>query len=155
MQRDLLADKRVWTMRHNCSLSPRQMALAYALLCALSLAVATAAMLGGAWPVLAFSLLEILAVTAAFLCHARHVADREHVELVPGCLAVETVIAGKVRRVQLEPCRTRVVLPRRAGDLILLEARGVTVAVGGYLNAARRLQFARELRQELRGGLFG
>lgn len=154
MQRDLLTDKREWTMRRNCSLSPRQMALAYAALCAMSLSVATVAMLGGAWPVLAFSLIEISAVTAAFLCHARHVADQEHVVLAQGSLMVETVLGGKVRRVQLESCWTRVEMPRRARDLIVLEARGVTVTVGGFVNEAARARFAQELRQELRGGLF-
>lgn len=155
MQRDLLTDKREWTMQRNCSLSPRQMAVAYVVLCLLSFSVATFFVLHGAWPVLVFSVLEMSAVTAAFLCHARHVADHEHIVLAQGCLTVETVLAGKMQQVQLEPYWTRVVMPRRGRDLIVLEARGVKVTVGGFVNEVRRAQFAEELRQELRGGLFG
>lgn len=154
MQRDLLTDKREWTMQRNCSLSPRQMAVAYGMLCLLSFLVATFFLLHGAWPVLMFTALELSGVTAAFLCHARHVADHEYIVLAQGCLTVETVLAGKVRQVQLKPYWTRVVMPRRARDLIVLESRGVKVTVGGFVNEARRVRFAEELRRELRGGLF-
>lgn len=42
--------------------------------------------------------------------------------------------------------------PRRAGELVNIEARGIRVEVGRFVNEAKRLQMVRELQRELRGG---
>jgi uncharacterized membrane protein len=141
--------RREWLLKRNCSLSPRQSGWAYALLCVASLFVALPFTLRGAWYVLAFACIEILALAIALLHYARHAGDHEHIALEDGCLMVECVLAGAVEQTRLDPCWTRVVLPRRAAELILLEQQGVRVPIGRFLTDARRRQVAQELRREL------
>jgi uncharacterized membrane protein len=142
-----------WTLRRNCALSPRQVALAYAVLCTFSLSVSLMLLLlHGVWIVLAFSLLELSLVGLAMLIYARHALDHEHILLDEGCLLVECVEADQRRQARLDPLWTRVVVPdERARTLIRLESRGVKVEVGRFVTDVRRRQVARELRQALRG----
>lgn len=143
---------REWTLCRNCSLSPRQVARAYALLCCVSMAIAIGFLLRGAWMVLAFSLVELGVVGLALLVYARHAGDRERIALFEDCLLVEWMHAQECRRYKLDYLRTRVVAPdggRRS--LIRLESRGVTVEVGRFATVAERGRLARELRQALRG----
>lgn len=152
MRRDL--EKREWLWRRNCSLTPRQTAVAWAVLCVLSLAVATLFLLHGVWQVLCFTGVELAAVTLAFLCYARHASDYEHVVLTSGCLLVVRVSAGKTVQTTFQPCRTQITLPERGGDLVTLESQGAALQVGRYALAPQRLAFASELRMELLAGRF-
>ncbi len=138
-----------WLLKRNCSLSPRQLALAYAVLCLLSLVVALMFVMQGAWVVLVFSILEMAVVALAFLHYARHATDHEHIVLNDGCLLVEQVEGGQVKQIRLEPCWTRVALPSRSQDLIALEARGVKIDIGQFVTQAERRQVAQELKREL------
>jgi uncharacterized membrane protein len=140
--------KREWTLKRNCSLSPRQLGLAYALLCCGAFGIALLFALAGIWIVFAFALVEMAAVAAALLHYARHALDRERIALSDGCLLVERVLAGHTRQVRLDPHWTRIAPRERA--LITLESRGVTVEVGCFVSEAVRRQVAQELRKELR-----
>ncbi|OGB23189.1 MAG: hypothetical protein A3I66_09340 [Burkholderiales bacterium RIFCSPLOWO2_02_FULL_57_36] len=143
-------DQHEWLLKRNCSLSPRQLAFAYALLCLASFSVALAFALHGAWVVLAFSILEMAAVALAFLHYARHATDLEHIALTDGCLLVERVEAGRIRQsARLDPHWIRIALPKRTQDLINLEAGGVRIEVGRYVTVAKRREVAQELRREL------
>jgi uncharacterized membrane protein len=145
------------TLQRNCSLTPRQVARAYAVLCTVSLAVALAFFLHGVWIVLAFSVLELSCVGLALLLYARHALDRERIALTASCLLVECVQADVRSQARLDPLWTRVLPPSEgmfpAADkrgLITLESRGVRIEVGRFVNDAKRRQVARELRQALR-----
>lgn len=85
------ATTREWTLRRNCSLSPRQVARAYAVLCAGSLAVAVGFLAHGVWLVLAFSLVELALVGLALLLYARHATDHERIALSESGLLVTCV----------------------------------------------------------------
>jgi uncharacterized membrane protein len=143
---------REWTLQRNCSMSPRQVALAYAVLCAFSLTVSLALLvLHGIWVVLAFSLLELALVGLALVVYARHALDREHILLADTCLLVECVQADRCQQARLDPLWTRVLAPdERRRPLIRLESRGVKVEIGRFVGEARRRQVERELRQALR-----
>jgi uncharacterized membrane protein len=143
---------REWTLQRNCAMSPRQVALAYAVLCSGSLAVSLAVLLlHGIWVVLAFSLLELSLVGLALLVYARHALDHEHIALTDACLLVECVEADRHQQARLDPLWTRVsVGEERRRPLIRLESRGVQVEVGRFVSEARRRQVERELRQALR-----
>ena len=143
---------REWTLRRNCSLSPRQVARAYAVLCVGSLAVAVGFLLHGIWLVLAFSLFELALVGLALLIYARHAADHERIALSESGLLVTRVQADRRELTRLDPLWTRVVAPdARRPSLIQLESRGVKIEIGRYVDDTRRRQVARELRQALRG----
>jgi uncharacterized membrane protein len=144
------AGKHDWLLKRNCSLTPRQLILAYGVLCVLSFSVATLFTMQGAWYVLIFSALEMSAVALAFICYARHATDREHIALIDGCLLVEKIVAGEVEQTRLDPYWTRIAPPKRSEDLINLEAKGVKIEVGRFVTPAKRRQVAHELRQELR-----
>lgn len=141
-----------WLMKRNCSMTPRQALLVYALLCSATLGIALAFTLRGAWMVLVFALLETAAVGAALLHYCRHALDHERVRLERGRLLVEQADGATVSTVQLDPGHARVSLPD-AGmrTLVVIEARGVRVEVGRYLTPPARVELARALRNALRG----
>ena len=154
MPRDMLMDKREWLLKRHSSLTPRQLALAYCGSCLLSFGVAAGFLLLGVWPVLLFSALEMAAVAAAFVHHARHAGDGERIELSAAGLLVESVCAGRVSLVRLDPWSTRVTPPRRPRQPIALEARGVRVAVGALALDSQKRQCALELQRALPGARF-
>ena len=118
-------------------------------MCGTSFLVAAVCVLRGAWFVLLFAALEMLAVGMAFLVYARHATDREHIAMQDDCLLVELIQAQKVRqyRLALRSIQIRGKSSRR--ELICLEADGVRVEVGRFLTEWKRREFVRELRQEL------
>ena len=141
--------RREWLLKRNCSLTPRQTVAAWALLLALSLAIGLFFTVQGAPYVLVFSVIEMTAVTAAFIVYSRHATDYDRIVLEEGRLLVEQVRAGRTRQALLDTGWVRVTAPRRRRDPVRLEARGVAVEVGGYLLPAGRQTLARELRAEL------
>jgi uncharacterized membrane protein len=146
--------KREWLLKRNCSLTPRQLAKAYLLLCCGSFSVAVAFTLQGLWIVLAFSLVEMALVGAALLHYSRHALDREHIALTERCLLVERVLGERVEQVRLDPHWTRITVPESRRDLIELESKGTHIAVGAFVTDDQRQRIARELRRELRGASF-
>lgn len=138
-----------WNLKRNCSLTPRQLALAFVVLFVASALVAGAFLLHGAWQVFLFAMLEMLGVAIAFLCYARHATDHEHIALSDNCLLVECVLAGEAHQVRLDPCYTRIITPQSSRELIALEARGNRIVVGRFVTDARRRLLANELRQAL------
>nr|WP_155709510.1 DUF2244 domain-containing protein [Pseudoduganella dura] len=141
--------RREWVVQRNCSLTPRQTVLVWAALLVLSLAVGLFFTWQGAWYVLVFSVLEMAAITAAFVIYSRHATDCDRIVYEDGLLCVEKVRGGRTQLTQLDPYWLRIVSPRRRRDPIRLEARGVTVDVGLWLPDERRRALARELRKEL------
>jgi len=142
-----------WRLARNCSLSPRQVARAYALLCCASGAVAVAFLLRGVWIILAFSFCELALVGLALLVYARHALDHERIALSDSALVVECVEAGEHRQSCLDPLRTRVLEhggTKGRHALLRLESRGVQVEVGRFVTEARCRQVAAELRAALR-----
>lgn len=145
--------KREWILKRNCSISPRQLATVYVILCLSSVAVAAIFTLRGAWYVLVFAILEMTAVGLAFLHYARHATDREHIALIDNdCLLIELIQAEQARQFRLDSRLTRVDLPAADRGLIGLEANGVRVEVGRFLTEWKRREFARELRSALASG---
>ncbi|MGX4643071.1 DUF2244 domain-containing protein [Massilia sp. SYSU DXS3249] len=140
-----------WVLKRNCSLTPRQSGAVYALLCTASFAIATVFLLQGIWMVLAFTLVEMLAVGLALLHYARHALDVERIALLDGCLVVERIDAGRREEIRLDPIRLRVLGPApRVQKLIRLESRDVSVEIGRYVSEPVRAQVAHELNRALR-----
>ena len=143
--------KREWILKRNCSMSPRQVGLAYALLCGVVLAISLAFAWNGIWFVFGFGLVEISALGIALLYYARHATDQEHIALSEDCLVVERTEAGKAYRTRLDPGLTRITVPTRRRMLIALEAQGVQIEVGAFVSEDIRRRVAKELRQQLQG----
>lgn len=142
--------RREWVLKRNCSISPRQLGMVFAALCFASLSVAVLFTVRGAWYVLAFAILELAAVGAAFLQYGRHATDRERIALADDCLLIERIEAQRVRRYRLDRCRARIEMPAADRDLVGLVAGQTRIEVGRYVTEWERREFARELRGELR-----
>ncbi len=137
---------RQWIIKRNCSITPRQLLMVYAVLGSVSLSIAIFFTLRGAWYVLGFAVLEMAAVGAAFLNFGRHAADSERLELTKNDLIVTLLLAGKERSFRFNPRTTHIALPRTRDELVGLEDGLAKVAVGRFLDHARRKEFAVELK---------
>ena len=141
-----------WVLRRNCSVTPRQLGAMYGLLAAVSLSVAGFFWSRGAWMVLPFSALELLAVAVAFLVYARHAADGEHISVSHGRLVVEREDAGRLQRVEFAGVSVSVDAPREGQPLVAVRGGGRSAEVGRFLRAELRPVLAREMRLALRAG---
>ncbi|WP_206954667.1 DUF2244 domain-containing protein [Trinickia acidisoli] len=140
---------RDWLMKRNCSVSPRQFVWFYASLALFSSVVAGSQVVRGAWPILLFTGIELLAVGVAFVIHARHAVDYERIRLFPNRLVIEQMSAERLTQYEFNPRWVRVehgALPR---DPVKVVSRGQTVVVGVHLAQYRRASFASELRATL------
>lgn len=137
-----------WRLRRNCCLSPRQLLIAYAGLCAVSLGVGSAFWWAGARMVMPFVWLELLAVGAALLAYARHAVDGESIALSADRLTVERASGSRLERSEFRPGSVRVAVGVDA--LVVLSGQGRRIAVGHHLRPELRRQLADELRLALR-----
>ncbi|CAM2191376.1 DUF2244 domain-containing protein [Paraburkholderia kururiensis] len=152
---DLLANPETvlkdWTIRRNCSVSPRQFVGFYVSLALVSSAIAIMLLVKGVWLVLPFTGLELLVVGVAFVVYARHAVDYERIRLYPHRLVVEQVSADELTQFEFNPRWVRVETGATPREPVKLVSRGQTVAVGVHLAQYRRAQFAEELRRWLAG----
>ncbi|MBI5720076.1 MAG: DUF2244 domain-containing protein [Burkholderiales bacterium] len=142
-----------WQLRRHCSITPRQMLGAYALLCTISLAVALFFWLTGARAVLAFTGFELMLLGAAMLLFARHAGDRETLTLVGSSLLVERAVGTRVERAAFSADWLTVEPAAGQNSLVELAGQGHTMRVGRYLRRDLRGDFAHELRRSLRRAL--
>lgn len=100
----------------------------------------------GAWPVVGFMGLDVLAVWWALSASTRSGRRAEHVALWPDALEVRQVSAAGVETVsRFNPFFTRFVVERDADRVtaLLLESRGRSLVLGSFLNPADKASFAR------------
>lgn len=133
-------------IKRNCSIGPRGLLLVFALLGALSIGIAVAFAVLGAWLILPFAGLEVVLLGVAFWMTARHATDYERIELARDRLSVEVGEAERMRRYELDARRARVRL--REGH-VLLYAPQAQLEVGRHLDALSRAGFAAELGKRL------
>jgi uncharacterized membrane protein len=140
-------------IKRNCSASPRQLALVFASIVAVSFAFGAAFAAQGLWLVLPFVGVEMLAVAAAFFCYGRRAADYERIEIGGGEIAVEQVEANRrsVRRMPAGWARVEQRRGRGGRVTVWLASGAERIEVGRHLLDARRAQLAAELGMALRG----
>ena len=139
-----------WLMKRNCSASPRQFVLFYASLAGFSLVIATLLMWQGAWLVMPFTGIELLAVGVAFAIYARHAVDYERIRLYPHRLVIERMDAERLTQIEFNPRWVRVEPGATPRDPIRLVSRGQTVVIGQHLRR-RTARIAQALRLTRRG----
>jgi uncharacterized membrane protein len=144
-----------WLLRRNCSVTPRQLAAAYGLLCAMSLSVALFFVFMGASMVLAFAGIELLLVGIALLVCARHAGDRETLTLVGGSLSVEQAYGSRLERATFAAHWLTVEPLAGQNSLVVLAGEGRSLRVGRHLRPELRGHLARELRWALRQAVEG
>jgi uncharacterized membrane protein len=139
-----------WFLRRNCAVTPAQLGWLYASLCVVSLGIGTFFWFQGAVMILPFAWLEVLAVGAAFVVHARHAADREHILLQGRRLVVELESAGRLERAEFNRDRVRVEPGADDRSLIEVSGQGRRVIVGRHVRPELRPALAQEIRRALR-----
>jgi uncharacterized membrane protein len=139
-----------WLMKRNCSVSPKQFVWFYVSLTFCSSAIALLLVVCGAWLVLPFTGIELLAVGIAFVIYARHAVDYERIRLFPNRLVIEQASAERLTQFEFNPRWVRVEQGASPRDPIKLVSRGQAVVIGLHLAHHRRAQFANELRLTLK-----
>ena len=104
----------------------------------------------GAWVILPFAGLEMVALCAAFYCVSRHAGDYERFVEEQGALKVEIRDAGNTRTYDFNPHWARLVLRERGwSHRLALRSHGRELEIGRHLPDAGRLELAARLGQRL------
>lgn len=138
-----------WLLKRNAAMSRRQLVIFYLSLVALSLLIAGGLALIGAWMVLPFCGVDLLAVGAALVIFARRAGDYERVLLAKGELVVEVASAGRMSITALNRHWVRVETEYRRGFRLALFAKGRRLPLGRFVGEDERREFARELTSAL------
>jgi uncharacterized membrane protein len=139
--------------RGNDSLSRRRRWQVFAALATASLALATAFAVAGAWPVLAYSLLEVGVLACAFAWWDRHAQDWERLVIAGDSVIVERSAGSKRERREFDRHRLRVDVEQGGAGWsghaprVVLRGGGAACEFGHALPAAERLAVARQLRR--------
>ncbi len=137
-------------VRPNRSMSWREVQLAYAAIVAVGLAIAAGLSLAGAWLVLPFAGLELLAVGAGLYRCAQRCAEREVISIDEGIVAVERGRYRPEQRYELPRSWAQVGLQKGAvrgyPSRLLIRSHGKAIEVGSNLAENERRLLARELR---------
>jgi uncharacterized membrane protein len=138
--------------RPNCSLSPKGRIGVVALIASFSLAVAIGFSLIGAWLVLPFAGLELVAVAYAFYYINCHAADYESITIEGDQLAVEKRDYKNTSQIVFHRYWARVLLrDLPSGDQsLLLRSHGKEVEFGRhFMNNDQRLALAQQLKRRV------
>ncbi len=144
-----------WLFKRNCSLSPAQLATWFGCLASLSLLIALAFAMMGAWVVVPFAVLEISALGLAFVMFGRHAADYERIVAQPGRLTIETSLGSRLDRIEQRADWFRVEYSGKPRDLVQVITARQAVPVGRFAPASARPWLARELRRVFTGARAG
>lgn len=140
------------TARPNCSLSltGKMMVLGSFLLVLSMVSVGFAAL--GAWPILPFAGLEMLAVTLAFYQVACHERDYERITIEGDRIVLECRDNVRFMRTEYKRCWTRVLLHCQSVGRhcqVALSSHGIEQELGRHLNDAQRTELAYQLKRRL------
>lgn len=138
--------------RRNSSLSPRGRRLAFGVLAAVSMGVAVAWALAGAWMVVPYSLVEIGALFLAFRVLERSADDWERVIVAGDRVVVEASRRGTPVRYEFNRFWVQIAVREegQGGASAALQFAGRTVPIGEFLPGAERRRMADQLRAVLR-----
>jgi uncharacterized membrane protein len=141
------------TLRRNCSITPRGALAAFALCAAFSLAIAIAFAWVGAWMVLPFAGIEMVALAAALVAFARHTGDYEALSCRDGMLVLEARCGARQERREWNAAWVRVRERKgRSRYQLALVVHGAAFEVGRHLDDVRRGALALRLKEALRSG---
>lgn len=138
------------TVKRNCSISPQDLLWILASIAVLTCGIAVAFAWLGAWLVLPFAGIEVVALATAFFLNGMHAADYERLALRDGKLLVEVREAERVARYEFQPGGVRL-LERALGPdyRLTLCSAGREIEIGRHWDVERRQRLARQLRREL------
>jgi uncharacterized membrane protein len=137
------------TARPNCSLPPAGKVRLLALIATISLLISIAFGFAGAWMVLPFAGLELLALAFAFYIIHCHAEDYESITIDGDRLAVERRDVHHVSQMEFHRYWVHVLLRMNQGgeQRLWLRSHGQEVEVGRYMSNEQRLALAQQLKK--------
>jgi uncharacterized membrane protein len=138
--------------RRNNSLSSSGRYFVLGSLVLVSLTISLGFVVHGAWPVLPFWGLEMVALYLAFRQVERHAQDFERISIRGDRVLIEKNEARRLTSYEFNRCWARLVVQPHAGGghvKVALQSHGREVEFGRHLTDDQRLEVARTLRQEL------
>jgi uncharacterized membrane protein len=140
----------VYTARRNNSLSSSGRRLVFGFILVVSLGIAASfSLLLGAWPIMPFAGLEMAVLYWAFRYMDKHAADFERITICGASVDVEVRDGAHVRRTELSRYWANVVCASD-GSRLALRSHGREIELGRHLCEEQRLEWARELKRELK-----
>ena len=136
--------------RRNNSLGPGGRRGVFAFIFVVSVGIAAAFAVLGAWLILPFAGLEMLVLYLAFRYVDRHAADYELIAIDGDRVEVESFEGGRRRRHEFNRQWARLVVVGD-GERVALRSHGRELEIGRFVGAERRLEIARELGRRMRG----
>lgn len=103
----------------------------------------------GAWVILIFTAIEILAVTIALYIYTRHALDYEKITIVGKQLLFERSWGGKIQQHEFNTIWTKLVRSESTGKDLVLKTSAKEVPIGFFVGANQREQFGNELERYL------
>lgn len=149
--RNLGDDAVCFIARRNCSISPKGLIGFFAGIAAVSIVISLVFYALGAWMILPFAGLEILALGMAFVGYARHAVDCERICVGHDRIRVEVCDGDVVSAQEFEQRLTRLVVkqaPMRTS--LALCVQGQEIEIGKHLALEERQQLASALGRLLR-----
>jgi uncharacterized membrane protein len=135
------------TLTPHRSLSPRGKRVVIGLVAALALMPGVVFYFAGAWPVVGFMGLDVLAIWAALTISMRGARAYEVVTLWPGALELKKVDAkGAEDVLSFVPFNVRFVIDRDYNERVTglwLKERDRRIAIGDFLSADEKLSFSK------------
>lgn len=141
MDKAVCTAPREWKLKRNCSLAPRQFALAWLLLASLAATVSIASACHGAWPIFFTGGAYIVGVAAAFFKFARHAADYERIVLRSGEVVFETMEVTTLKTYRFNPAWVKAIL--------VPDATGRQPETA-FQYAGERVRFGKHIARDLR-----
>jgi len=130
-----------WVLKRNCALSPGQLVMIFASLACASLGFALLWAAQGAWLVVPFAVVEVIALGVAFAVYARHAADCERVRLGQESVVIERQVGEQRTVVRLPRAWLRVRLSQQSDGLVELSSGQTVESVGRFVDLKGREQF--------------
>ena len=145
---------RRFLIRPNCSLPWRGVVRFYCAILAVSLGIAIAFALNGAWLILPFAGLEMLVLGAALYAVARRSASWQAISIGADSVDVVDYGLGHEQRQSFQRAWAKVIHQRAPikgyPSRLLIRSHGRSVEVGGYLNEQEKQTLARDLNRAMR-----
>lgn len=140
---------KIWRMRRNCALTPRQLLQFYIALVCLSFVVAFGFLLAGVWVIPVFTLVEISAVTIGFLIYCRHALDSETIEIIGKSLIVRKFIGYKEKVYEFNTQWAKIEPPLEDSKTFSISQSNLRVEIGQFIRQEQQLSLIAAVRSHL------
>lgn len=138
-----------WHLKRNISITPAQMAAIFIGLGLLTLLIGIAFYNLGASYILPFSLVEIAALSIAFVYNAIHANDYEKLVLTNSEVQIERKIGFQVTQIHLMRSLTRVERSKLKNELIELRQGQQSADFGRFIHTNMRLLLAEQISKRM------